>query len=120
MSITGQEIGQKLEKLFQEKGKNQSGAALYGEFSKSTITNWKNGKMPRIDNLAAVCQYLGISIDELVFGKSPVPGLSPEALEIARAADKLNAEGKRIILFQTKTLEQMYPLGILESTKTAI
>jgi transcriptional regulator with XRE-family HTH domain len=119
MGVTGREIGQKLEKLFREKGKNQSGAALYGEFSKSTITNWKNGKMPRIDKLAAVCQYLSISIDELVFDKSPIPGLSPEAFEIARAAEKLSAEGKKAALGAVEGLQKVYPLGgsILSSKK---
>ncbi|MDR2392941.1 MAG: helix-turn-helix domain-containing protein [Treponema sp.] len=90
----------------------------------STISGWHRGikrKIPEAHFAVSIAKILHTTVEYLVTGEEViVPGLSPEALEIARAADKLNAEGKRIILFQTKTLEQMYPLGISESVITAI
>jgi NTP pyrophosphatase (non-canonical NTP hydrolase) len=48
-----------------------------------------------------------------------VPGLSPEALEIARATEKLSAEGKKAAMGAVEGLQRVYPCGISESTGTA-
>jgi hypothetical protein len=44
---------------------------------------------------------------------------TPEALEIARAAEKLNAEVKRAALGMVEGLQRVYPYGLFMSTGMA-
>jgi len=39
---------------------------------KSNIHSWINGSAPNLFQLAKVSEYLGISLDELVFGRSTI------------------------------------------------
>jgi hypothetical protein len=59
--------------------------------------------MPRIDRGVIVAVVLEVSAEYLVTGKAPA-GITAAALEIAMAADKLDAEGKRVALNQVEGL----------------
>ena len=34
----------------------------------STITNWREGKAPKVEHLQAVAAYFGVTVDELLSG----------------------------------------------------
>jgi transcriptional regulator with XRE-family HTH domain len=109
-----------------ELGKSETELSRETGINRTTINNGINrntkskASNPHVDTAVKIAQTLKTSVEYLVTGEEIiVPGLSPEAIAIARAADKLNAEGKRIILFQTEALEKIYPLGISKSTGTA-
>jgi transcriptional regulator with XRE-family HTH domain len=94
------------------------------EKRESTVSGWhREGAkhtIPRADFAVIIAKILKTSVEYLVTGEEiKVPGLSPEALEIARAAEKLSAEGKKAALGAVEGLQRVYPLGgsILSSKK---
>jgi transcriptional regulator with XRE-family HTH domain len=101
--------------LTQDEISSRSGVSI------KTIQNWTRAAgptMPRIDQGVMVAVVLEVSAEYLVTGRAPA-GITAAALEIAMAADKLNAEGKRVALNQVEGLLNLYPLGDLRPTKTA-
>jgi transcriptional regulator with XRE-family HTH domain len=90
----------------------------------STVSGWhREGAkhtIPRADYVVIIAEILGTTVEYLVTGEEiKVPGLSPEALKIARAADKLNAEGKKAALGAVEGLQKVYSCEISKSTNTA-
>jgi transcriptional regulator with XRE-family HTH domain len=91
----------------------------------STVSGWHRSikhKIPEADFTVIIAEILHTSVEYLVTGHEPAhisPKLSPEALEIARAADRLNDEGKRAALAVVEGLQKAYPLGASKSTGTA-
>jgi hypothetical protein len=87
--------------------------AFGGEISIDTYNGWKKRKdLPGANHVVKIAQTLGTTVEYLVTGEEiKVPGLSPEAFEIARAADKLNDEGKKAALGAVEGLQKVYPLG---------
>jgi hypothetical protein len=119
MDTDSSPIWNRLFGLARKTKKSLKSAAKAAGVGEGTISGWKI-HAPTLDNLVAVAKFYDISLDYLVFGKeSMIPGLSPEALEIAMAADNLNSEGKRAALAAVRGLEDAYPLGASKSTGTA-
>lgn len=52
-------------KLCKEQGKSANGAAKEIGLPSSTITNWKQGKMPRAETMGKIAAYFGVSVDYL-------------------------------------------------------
>jgi hypothetical protein len=87
--------------------------AFDGKISIDTYNGWKRRKdLPGANHVVKIAQTLRTTVEYLVTGEEiKVPGLSPEALEIAKAADKLNDEGKKAALGAVEGLQKVYPLG---------
>ncbi|GHV92445.1 hypothetical protein AGMMS50268_29480 [Spirochaetia bacterium] len=77
-----------------------------------TLSTWKAREIyPRADMATKIANSLNTSVEYLVTGKEKIySSHTPAALEIARASDKLNEDGKRIVLDVAKGLETRYPL----------
>lgn len=55
-------------------------------YSNSVFTSWKNGKVPSIEKLAEISNYLEISSDYLLgITRNECPSLSPEEWKLIRA-----------------------------------
>jgi transcriptional regulator with XRE-family HTH domain len=109
MGISGKELVERIDTLLKEKGYKGREILYNGITKKATISNWVAGKAPSAYTLYEVARFLGVSLDFLLTGKSPIPGLSPEAIEIARAADRLSPEGRIAALKVVRGMESEYP-----------
>jgi transcriptional regulator with XRE-family HTH domain len=91
------------------------------KIKQSTISTWRHRKnFPRADEAVKIAESLHTSVEYLVTGRDETHApCSPEALEIALAADKLNNEGKRIALTVIKGLGSQYPLDNSRSMNMA-
>jgi hypothetical protein len=97
---------------FRELAKKDLPVIIKTKIKQSTISTWRHRKsFPRADESVKIARSLHTSVEYLVTGqdKTYTP-CSPEALEIAAAADRLNNEGKRIALIVIKGLASQYPL----------
>lgn len=75
-------MDEKLKELFSKnlveqllaKGETQASMARYMKISSATASDWCNGrKMPRVDKIQALCNWLGIELSELLEEKKAVP-----------------------------------------------
>ena len=106
-------MDEKLKELFSKnlveqllaKGETQASMARYMKISSATASDWCNGrKMPRVDKIQALCNWLGIELSELLEEKKAVPTsgqeseyyLDDETRELLQFLDE-NPEYKRIL-----------------------
>jgi transcriptional regulator with XRE-family HTH domain len=78
----------------------------------STVSGWHRGEkkiIPPANCAVEIAKILKTTVEELVTGKPPA-GLSPESLEIARSAERLNEAGKQAALATVRGLESVFPL----------
>lgn len=86
----------------------QKGTSLYAlekqlGLGNGTIGKWgKNGRVPNYAKLSAVCEALGVSVEDVMSDQQEKPApsgdeLSKEAIEIARTYERASAEIKRVI-----------------------
>jgi transcriptional regulator with XRE-family HTH domain len=75
-------MDEKLKELFSKnlveqllaKGETQASMARYMKISSATASDWCNGrKMPRVDKIQALCNWLGIELSDLLEEKKAVP-----------------------------------------------
>lgn len=71
-------IAQQLKHLMQERGLSSSKLAREIHVHTSTVSNWLDGKDVKTENLAALCEYFGCSLDYLADStaetkKTPTP-----------------------------------------------
>jgi transcriptional regulator with XRE-family HTH domain len=117
--VSGQELVKRIDGLLKEKG-HKGRNILYREgiTKKATISNWFAGKAPSAYTLYEIARFLGVSLDYLLTGESP-PGLSPESMKVARAAERLSPEGRAVALNQIESLVTLFPLeGSISLNKT--
>ena len=55
-----------LKEICTEKGTSPSAVAQAAGFSKSNVTNWRNGQAPKLDTIIKLAERLGVSPKELV------------------------------------------------------
>lgn len=95
-------------KLRDEKGVKDADVAREANITKSTFSDWKNGRsMPKPDKLSRIAEYFNVPVDYLMTGEKPeVPMIAwtPEHLEVVELFDKLNKEQKTAILTMMRTL----------------
>jgi transcriptional regulator with XRE-family HTH domain len=106
-------MDEKLKELFSKnlveqllaKGETQASMARYMKISSATASDWCNGrKMPRVDKIQALCNWLGIELSELLEEKKDVQTngqkseyyLDEETREMLQFLDE-NPEYKRIL-----------------------
>ena len=75
-------MDEKLKELFSKnlveqllaKGETQASMARYMKISSATASDWCNGrKMPRVDKIQSLCNWLGIELSDLLEEKKDVP-----------------------------------------------
>jgi transcriptional regulator with XRE-family HTH domain len=94
---------------------------LKTKIKQSTIATWRHREsFPRADEAVKIAEFLQTSVEFLVKGQDKTTATcSAEAMEIAIAADKLDAEGKRVALTVVRSLKSEHPLEDSESLGAA-
>jgi transcriptional regulator with XRE-family HTH domain len=116
MAILGEDLVTRIAELIDQKGLKR--VDLYKITPSSSLTRWKNGQGPNAYTLYEISKFLGVSIDYLVTGKPPA-GLSEDILAIARAAERLSPEGRKVALHQVEALAVDFPCESSVSSKRA-
>jgi hypothetical protein len=106
---------------FKELSRKDLPVILKTSIKQSTISMWRHRKnFPRADEAVKIAETLHTTVEFLVTGRDIASSpCTADAMEIAVAADKLDAEGKRIALTVIKGLETQHPLGNSGSTMEA-
>lgn len=72
---------------------------------KAVVSGWeKNRHFPRADQLALICEKLGVGADYLLFGKIAATNLSPEAAAIATEIDAFSGQQRDQVLLACKSV----------------
>lgn len=74
--------------------------------TKSTFSDWKNGRYkPKDEKLLKIAECLGVSYEYLTTGKEPsMPSFEPDHLELVRLYSKLNEEQKKTVMTFLRSL----------------
>jgi hypothetical protein len=88
------------------------------------MSRWRDqGKYPSVEKVVKMAQAVGRSVEYLVIGlEQKYSEFTEMALDIARAADRLDETGKKEALNLVQSLEKLHPLQSAEagaSSKTA-
>jgi len=67
--ISAEEIWERIEATAKETGKSLNQASEGTNISSGTIFGWKVS-IPNVKSLAKICNFYGVSLDYMVFGKS--------------------------------------------------
>jgi transcriptional regulator with XRE-family HTH domain len=92
-------VGENLRKVCKAKGIKNKDIAEFMDVSTSSVSHWFNGdNFLDVDNLFRLCQFLGVSLDQ-VFGVKPivVGVLNADEDEVISAYRKAKPEEKVII-----------------------
>jgi transcriptional regulator with XRE-family HTH domain len=114
MAVSAKNIYERVVSLAESggKGKRRADAARYANISESTIIGWRDGSIPSLEILDLIAEFYGVPLHFLVYGdKTGGITLTPVALKIAQAAEKLNDAGKKAALSMVEGLEKDYPLA---------
>ena len=77
-------ISNNIVKYLDKKGKTQVDLADYMNVSQPTVSNWCKGlKLPRMDKIDKICEFLNISRNELMNEENPTYYNDPEVRELA-------------------------------------
>ena len=94
-------IGDNIKKICEMKGIRQIDIAEFMGISQGSVSNWMKGiNSIDIENLAKLCEFLGVSLNQ-IYGVEPI---TPESLFSAQEADlihifrSLNKNGKAMLL----------------------
>lgn len=100
-------IGDNIKKLCSQKGIRQIDIAEHMGVSQGSVSNWIKGiNSIDIENLAQLCRYLGVTLDQ-IFGFEPLPvevTLSPEEADLVHAYRVLMPHGQRLLSSIAKAL----------------
>jgi transcriptional regulator with XRE-family HTH domain len=119
MDLSSLQIWERLSEVAKKQGKPLQQAYRAVGLGKGTISGWKES-FPRVDKIAAIADFYGVSLDSLVYGSEKNHRkYSSLTLKIAEAADRLNDEGKETALNQVEALEKRYPLDVYISSNKA-
>ena len=87
-------------KLRDEKGVKDADVARETGITKSTFTDWKNGRsVPGNEKTKKIADYFSVSLDYILTGEKPeIPGFEPEHLELIELYAKLKTEQKSAVI----------------------
>jgi transcriptional regulator with XRE-family HTH domain len=87
----------------------QSWIAEKSNILHQTLSQWiLKDRLPDVEKGIKIAEILGVTAEFLVTGKPP-EGISEEALQIARAVDRLSSAGKKAALSMVEGLAKDYP-----------
>lgn len=94
-------IGNNIKKICEMKGIRQIDIAEFMGISQGSVSNWMKGiNSIDIENLARLCEFLGVSLNQ-IYGIDPI---TPDALLMAEEAEllhvfrSLNKNGKSMLM----------------------
>lgn len=94
-------VGENIRKVCQLKGIRQVEISEHMKVSQGTVSNWFKGTNSiDIENLAELCSFLGVSLDQ-IFGVAPLTPevtLSQEETDLLSMFRSLNSEGKVMLM----------------------
>ena len=94
-------VGENIKKVCQLKGIRQIEISEHMKVSQGTVSNWFKGTNSiDIENLAELCSFLGVSLDQ-IFGVAPLTPevtLSQEETDLLSMFRALNSEGKDMLM----------------------
>ena len=74
---------ERLNRLRREKGLSQEDLAEVVGVTRQAVQKWESGaSRPDMDNLTALAEYFGVTLDYLVMGREPVPAAQPQGQTI--------------------------------------
>jgi transcriptional regulator with XRE-family HTH domain len=120
------ELNKRIEQLLLEKnGGNKSELARFCNVTPQAVQQWIEGTTaPRGKRLNSIAAFFGMTEVELVYGVRPMPlpvkpykprsakDVSPEALRIAKAFDRLTNPAQRAAV-----IAQLEAFGVLDSNR---
>lgn len=83
--------------LLKDQGKRPADVTEATGISSTVFSEWKSGKsQPKVDKLVKIARYLGTTVEYLVTGEDPVPGvkLSSDEDSLLSAYRSLNSLGR--------------------------
>ena len=99
-------IGENIKKISALKGIRQVDIAEHMGVSQGSVSNWIKGTNSiDIENLAELCRFLGVSLDQ-IYGVTPITPevtLSSEETELVSLFRMLNAEGRNLSMNTIRT-----------------
>lgn len=105
MKEVRRKVGENIRKVCALKGLRQVDIAEHMKVSQGTVSNWFKGTNSiDIENLAELCQFLGVSLDQ-IFGVKPLEPdvlLSPEETDLISAFRSLNRDAQSTLLNTAK------------------
>ena len=97
LDIQKEIFSKNLKRFLERADKNQTDLQKYMKVSSSTVSYWMNGiKMPRMDKIQSICNWLGIQKSDLLEEKAEGYYLDPET---AKKAQELFDDPNMRILF---------------------
>jgi transcriptional regulator with XRE-family HTH domain len=115
------ELWNRLEVELNRCGGNWRWLGKMASVPESTMSRWREQKKyPSVEKVLKMAQAVGRSVEYLVTGlEQKYAEFSELALDIARAAERLDDTGKREALHLVQSLETLHPFGKAgASTKT--
>lgn len=87
-------------KLKEEKGVKDADVARETDITKSTFTDWKNGRsVPGSEKMKKIAEYFGVTVDYILTGEKPeIPIFEPEHLELIELYSKLKEGQKTAVI----------------------
>lgn len=87
-------------KLKEEKGVKDADVARETDITKSTFTDWKNGRsVPGSEKMKKIAEYFGVTVDYILTGEKPdIPTFEPEHLELIELYSKLKEGQKTAVI----------------------
>jgi hypothetical protein len=79
----------------------------------------KKDRFPNVDEGQRLADALGTTVEYLITGNPPVPGISPEALRIAQNFDNLSPAGQKAAQSMMKGLLRDYPQQTIQEENPA-
>ena len=97
-------------KLRDKKGLKDADVARETGITKSTFTDWKNGRsIPGNEKMKKIADYFSVSLDYLLTGeKTEIPGFEPEHLELIELYSKLKKEQKSAVMNLLRSFALQY------------
>lgn len=94
-------VGENIKKVCQLNGIRQVEISEHMKVSQGTVSNWFKGTNSiDIENLAELCSFLGVSLDQ-IFGVAPLTPevtLSQEETDLLSMFRALNSQGKDMLM----------------------
>lgn len=87
-------------KLKEEKGVKDADVARETDITKSTFTDWKNGRsVPGSEKMKKIAEYFGVTVDYILTGEKPeIPIFEPEHLELIELYSNLKEGQKSAVM----------------------
>lgn len=100
----------KLQELCNNKKITITNLALELGISRSNVTNWKNGSIPKSDKIQKIAEYFNVSTDYLLTGKEAsaddLKAADPLREELLNIAKGLSEENQKALLAMAKSLKE--------------